>query len=225
MVGFYSHRKTARLRARIGDDALWLLPRLWAYCAENQPDGDLSAYDTQELALLIGYKGDATSMLQALKDCRWIDLDGKVHDWEEHNGYHKKFSIRAKNAAEARWKNARSNASSNANDTQIPPHAPLNTDMEKERGKEDCHKQCLEHQPENGNGREDIRPPASRPASSELSASERITREKELKRVEATLDKLFQRASDFGLTQDEKMRRASLKERRQEILDLLGMKA
>jgi len=104
MTNFYTHRKTVRLRTSLGNDALWIPPRIWAYCAENQPDGDLSDYKPDELAMLIGYQGDATSMLQALKDCGLITSDGQIHDWDVHNGYHDKFSKRAKIAADARWK-------------------------------------------------------------------------------------------------------------------------
>lgn len=106
-TGFYTNRKTIRLRVAIGNDAFWVPPRLWAYCAENQPDGDLSGYQAQELAMLIGYEGDAKRMLVALKDCGLITSDGKINDWSEHNGYHKKFSDRAKSAAAARWQPAR----------------------------------------------------------------------------------------------------------------------
>lgn len=100
---FYSHRKTARLRARIGEDAFWIPPRLWAYAAEHQNDGDFSEYSSQELAMLIGCDKHASSILQALKECGFIDHDGKIHDWEEHNGFHSTFSRRAKAAADARW--------------------------------------------------------------------------------------------------------------------------
>lgn len=92
------------MRAVLGNDALWLPPRIWAYCAENQPDGDLSDYKPDELAMLTGYLGDATSMLQALKDCGFVTSKGHIHDWDIHNGYHDKFSKRAKLAADARWK-------------------------------------------------------------------------------------------------------------------------
>lgn len=102
-TGFYTNRKTVRLRLKIGDDAYWIPPRLWAYCAENQPDGDLSGYASEELAELIGCVKHATSMLQALKDAGFLTKDGKIHDWAEHNGYHEAFSTRAKAAAAARW--------------------------------------------------------------------------------------------------------------------------
>lgn len=130
MTGFYTHRKTARLRAVMGDDAYWVPPRLWAYCAENQPDGDLSGYDAPELAMLIGYNKDASSMLVALKSCGFMSNEGLIHDWDEHNGYHQKFSDRAKTAANARW-------------SKGPPHTPPN---EIESGKRTVDsKHCLKH--------------------------------------------------------------------------------
>ena len=102
-TGFYTHRKTARLRALIGDAAYWVPPRLWAYCAEHQPDGNLSSYSSEEISMLIGCSEHATSILGALKSCGFLDGDGAIHGWEEHNGYHQSYSLRAKAAADARW--------------------------------------------------------------------------------------------------------------------------
>jgi len=103
-LGFYSHRKTARLRALIGDDAFWIPPRLWAYAAERQPDGDFSKYESEELAMLLECPKHATSIRQALLKAGFLDEPGVIHGWEEHNGYHQVYSERAKKAAEARWK-------------------------------------------------------------------------------------------------------------------------
>lgn len=129
MTGFYSHRKTARLRSALGDDALWLPPRLWAYAAENQPDGDVSGYTSEELAMLLGCSKHALSMLQALKDAGFVDEDGKIHDWDEHNGYHKKFSDRAAKAAAARWEKK----------TKTPPAPPsIHGNRKEERGDKQC---------------------------------------------------------------------------------------
>ena len=102
-TGFYTHRKTVKLWSKIGNDAFWVVPRLWAYAAENQPDGDLSSYSSDELAMLIGCSSNASSMLQALKDSGFVEESGKIHDWEEHNGFHTAFAARAKKAAIARW--------------------------------------------------------------------------------------------------------------------------
>lgn len=132
MTGFYSHRKTMRLLSKLGHDAFWIPPRLWVYCAENQPDGNLSGYDAVELALLIGYNKDATSMLQALKDCGFMDSDGTIHDWKEYNGYHERYSERAKTAAAARWSKEK------------PPHTPQKK-VQRKRKEESGDKHCLEH--------------------------------------------------------------------------------
>jgi hypothetical protein len=104
-TNFFSHRKTAKLRVLLGDDALWVPIKLWSYAAENQPDGDFSSYAPEEIAMLIGYTKNATSMLQALLDVGLMDADPlRVHDWAEHNSYHETYAIRAKKAAVARWK-------------------------------------------------------------------------------------------------------------------------
>lgn len=102
-AGFWTHRKTMRLRALIGDAALWLPPRLWSYAAQNQPDGDFSNYMPEELAMLLGYTSNAQAMLGALQQSGFMD-EMKVHDWQEYNGYHRAFAERAKKAAAARWK-------------------------------------------------------------------------------------------------------------------------
>lgn len=100
-----------RLRATLGDDALWIPPRLWAYAADNQPDGDFSGYSDQEVAMLIGYSKDATSMLQALTSAGFLDTDRKIHDWAVHSGFHEMHAARAKKAADARWNRNRSKQS------------------------------------------------------------------------------------------------------------------
>lgn len=103
-TNFYTHRKTARLRVLLGDDALWLVPRLWAYAAENQPDGIFSDYSPEEIASLVGYSKDAQSMLEALLKAGFLDPDPlRLHDWKEHNNYHQTFKERASKAAKVRW--------------------------------------------------------------------------------------------------------------------------
>ena len=103
-TGFFTHRKTLRLKAAIGTDAFWIPQRIWAYAVENQPDGDFSNYTAEEIASLIGYIGDASKMLEALLKAGFMDeAPLRIHDWGEHNSYHKTFSDRAKKAADARW--------------------------------------------------------------------------------------------------------------------------
>ena len=91
-----------RLKSLIGNDAFWLPPRLWSYAAENQPDGDFTDYTPGEIGMLLGYTGDAPSMLEALHQAGFMN-GMRIHDWDEHNEYHHNFSERAKKAAAARW--------------------------------------------------------------------------------------------------------------------------
>lgn len=106
-TNFYTHRKTMRLRGMIGDDAFWVPTRLWAYAAENQPDGDFSGYTDGEIAGLIGYHKDPAKMLEALLQAGFIDSDRKIHDWAEHNAYHQVFAQRASKAAKVKWEKER----------------------------------------------------------------------------------------------------------------------
>jgi hypothetical protein len=104
---FFTHRKTRRLKNKLGTDAFWIPPRLWAYAADNHPDGILADYSADELAEAIGYTGDADRMLQALLEGGFLDENPlRIHDWVDYNGYHKVFAERAKAAAEARWRRA-----------------------------------------------------------------------------------------------------------------------
>jgi len=135
---FWSHRKTARLKSRLGADALWIPPRLWSYAAESQPDGCFIEYEATEIAQLIGYTGDATSMLQALIESGFLDAGSlELHNWDEHNGYHKIYSDRAKKAATARWSDEKKKA----------PAPPKRNKIEKEKETsigQACLKHCLD---------------------------------------------------------------------------------
>jgi len=102
-ISFFTHRKTAALFTLIGADAYWIPPRLWTYAATHQPDGDFTKYSDKEIALLIAYHGDASSMLQALQKSGFMD-GMKIHGWREHNAYHSVFAERATKAANARWR-------------------------------------------------------------------------------------------------------------------------
>jgi hypothetical protein len=101
---FWNHRKTAKLRSILGDDALWIMPRLWSYASENQPDGDFSKYESAELALLIGCPKHSQAMLQAMLQAGFMNADMTLHDWDTHNGYHSAYADRAAKGAAARWK-------------------------------------------------------------------------------------------------------------------------
>ena len=147
-TGFFTHKKTAKLRLSIGDCAFWVPPRIWAYCAENQPDGDLSDYSAELLASLIGYSGNAQALLEALRDSGFIEKGGGLHHWEEHNGYHKSYSERAKLAANARWEKVRERVKKK--------EAKKNSTDSGNRKQESGHKHCSSDAPSIGVVQEDI---------------------------------------------------------------------
>jgi hypothetical protein len=99
---FWTHRKTLQLRRKLGDAAFWIPPRLWSFAAENAPDGDLSNYQAEDLAMLVQYSGNAQEMLQALNDAGFLE-NGIIRNWEDRNAFHVTNHDRAKKAAEARW--------------------------------------------------------------------------------------------------------------------------
>jgi hypothetical protein len=114
---YWSHRKTVRLKSILGNDALWIMPRIWSYASESEPEGDFSEYTAEDISTIIGYSGDAKAMLQALHDVGFMDTQNRIHDWNEHNGFHAENSKRAKRAANERWKkrdNSKEKCSSNA---------------------------------------------------------------------------------------------------------------
>jgi hypothetical protein len=103
-TSFYGHIKTIKLRAKLGNDAFWIPPRIWALAAEQRPNGEFEGISPEELAIMLGYVGDASGMLQALLQAGFMDSDPlRIHDWAEYNGYHAVYAERARVAAKARW--------------------------------------------------------------------------------------------------------------------------
>lgn len=113
-VSFKGHRKRKKLRKLVGDKADSYLLDLWLTVATDCPEGDLSDWDEEDIALSCGWEGDPKEIVESLVKTRWIDetKDGyKIHDWEEHQGWAchaKKRSKIAKAAANKRWEKKRS---------------------------------------------------------------------------------------------------------------------
>lgn len=121
-ASFWTHRKTMFLKSIIGEDAYWIPPRLWSYASTNQPDGDFSKYSDGQIAEILNYRKDASSMLNALETSGFMK-DRKINDWQEWNGYHSTYAKRAKTAATARWKKADSTGQDRTGDKQGLGHA------------------------------------------------------------------------------------------------------
>lgn len=194
--GFYAHRKTLRLRAALGFDAFWVPPRLWAYAAENKPDGVFDDFSPEEIATCIGFTGDASRMLQALLKAGFMDDKPlRIHDWAEHNAFHQTFADRAQKAAKARWSKL-----------APPPSKPsLNIDIDKDREASIASSNAC-----------------SIPS---LSISERISLERELERASAELRNNFTALKDYPVTSSKHKRMSALLARQTELRQLLGVVA
>ena len=104
-LGWVDHLKTRRLIDEVGERAALCLLRLWAYAAENHPDGVLSSQEDVELAA--GWRGRRGVLLEALVRLRWLEADGvTLHDWQEEQpwiaGRARRVASAKANAA-ARW--------------------------------------------------------------------------------------------------------------------------
>ena len=102
-TGYYTHRKTWKLQALLGDAAKWVMPALWCYALQNQPDGDFSSWEGKELALAIGFNGDPSQLQQSLYASGYMTESGQLHGWEERQSYVRGRKAKAEKAALARW--------------------------------------------------------------------------------------------------------------------------
>lgn len=63
--------------------------RLWGWCIDNAPDGNLTGIYANELAIAAGWEGDEAAFLQAVTDSGFIDKDEDtlcIHDWNDYAG-------------------------------------------------------------------------------------------------------------------------------------------
>lgn len=68
--------------------AVGLLQSIWDFAAINCKAGDIGRFSNDEIALGIGYSGDANLMIQGLVDSHWIDTNDNarliIHHWNDH---------------------------------------------------------------------------------------------------------------------------------------------
>lgn len=89
-AGTENKLKFKQLKSRLGLRE-WqcggLLDALWRFTRMNAPDGDLSRFTPEEIAVGIDWSDSPEQLLSALVNCRWLDaVEGRllVHDWWEH---------------------------------------------------------------------------------------------------------------------------------------------
>lgn len=95
-VGFTTNRKTLRLISEHGLEAAWHLIALWEWVAAFRPEGDLVGMTDTEICFRAGWKGDPKwpdwlRMTEKDGNCTGFlegkELETKIHDWAEHNGW------------------------------------------------------------------------------------------------------------------------------------------
>lgn len=109
---FKGHRKRNRLRRIIGPGSDTYLIDFWISVATSRPTGELTGWDSYEIADAAGYPGDPDEFYNALVDCKFVDVGSNgalsVHNWSKRQGYvatSERRSIQAKMAAAKRWGN------------------------------------------------------------------------------------------------------------------------
>jgi hypothetical protein len=86
------HPKTLRLMRRLGTsraETIGHLHLFWWWCLDYAPDGDLTPFDNEEIAIAAEWEGDADIYASAMISAGFIDDDDavrSVHDWPDYGG-------------------------------------------------------------------------------------------------------------------------------------------
>lgn len=96
----WNHPKTYELAEQLEiptEYAAGLLGKLWDWCADVAPQGDIGKWSDGAIARALNWKGDPAEFVQAFVDSGWLDRDAKyrlvVHDIRDHaqNWWHAKL--------------------------------------------------------------------------------------------------------------------------------------
>lgn len=103
----FSHRKTVRLAAllnvRDSDLLCAKLIRLWCWCQDNAPDGNLSELTPREIATAANWSRNASDFVAKLVAVGYLDADHDglyIHNWHKRGG--KQLASAATHAADMR---------------------------------------------------------------------------------------------------------------------------
>lgn len=100
-VGLTFHPKTIKLMRRCGDRAFFCLIQLWAWAAQNRPDGSLAGMDAEAVEIAAGWIGGDGAFAAELVAVGYIDGDEctwVLHDWSTHNSWVAKADERSDSA-------------------------------------------------------------------------------------------------------------------------------
>ena len=87
-VNLGSHPKTLKVCRRLGISrvqAVGHLHFLWWWAMSYAPDGDLSEYDNEDLAIAAEWESDPDAFVTALEACGFI-TDRQLHNWDQYGG-------------------------------------------------------------------------------------------------------------------------------------------
>lgn len=138
------HPKTLRFARRLGvsiPTAVGHLHLLWHWTLTHAPDGDLSKFDAEDIAIGAKWEGDPDPFVDALVSCGpgtaagFMGADRQLHDWSEHGGRYGRRVAAAKKAAAARW-NTADGCDGNANAVQTQCDDDAQRNAEERRGEE-----------------------------------------------------------------------------------------
>lgn len=62
------------------------LTYLWWWALQYAMDGNLARFDVDDVADGAQWSGDAQVFIDALVECRFLDEDLSIHDWDDYTG-------------------------------------------------------------------------------------------------------------------------------------------
>ena len=83
------HPKTEHLAVLLGVPKVQVIGHLhclWWWAVDYARDGYINRYPAAVVARGALWDGDPDKFISALMEARWVDADGKLHDWEEYAG-------------------------------------------------------------------------------------------------------------------------------------------
>lgn len=126
-----THPKTVKLQRRVGVQGCWSLICFILWVSNNRPTGELSGMSTEDIEIAAQWPGNPGDFVSALVEVRFLDGSDdsyRVHDWEEHNPWaanRPQRIVAAREAAKARWANAKGMRGACDQHETAMPHSPL----------------------------------------------------------------------------------------------------
>lgn len=86
------HPKTKKLSRLLGvslPTAIGHLHFFWYWALDYAPNGDLSRYDSNDIADACGWEGETNKLIDALTESGFVDQENyglQIHDWDEYAG-------------------------------------------------------------------------------------------------------------------------------------------